>query len=127
MGSSDLARREGYDDALLLTLDGWVIEGPTFTVAWIHEGVLETPTLELGILASITRQVVLSEARTAGIEVREDRFPLERLQSAQEAMGLSTLREVLPIGGVGDAVLPGGPVTGVLQRAYADVVAAETG
>jgi len=126
MASGDLARSVGFDDALLLSRDGWVIEGPTFTVAWVRRGVLETPTLDLGILASITRQVVLDEARRMGIDVVEDRFPLERMQSAGEAMGLSTLKEVLPIGAVGEARFDPGPVTAALQQAYADVVAAET-
>jgi branched-subunit amino acid aminotransferase/4-amino-4-deoxychorismate lyase len=126
MASGDLARAAGYDDALLLSRDGWVIEGPTFTVAWIHGGVLETPTLDLGILPSITRQVVLDEARRAGIEVREGRYPLQRMQSADEAMGLSTVKEVLPIGRVGEAELSPGPVTGALADAYAAAVAAES-
>ena len=127
MASGDLARAAGFDDALLLSRDGSVIEGPTFTVAWVRGGTLETPTLDLGILASITRQVVLEEARRLGIEVREGRYPLERMQSSDEAMGLSTLKEVLPIGAVGEAQFESGPVTVALQRAYADVVAAETG
>jgi branched-subunit amino acid aminotransferase/4-amino-4-deoxychorismate lyase len=127
MASADLARASGFDDALLLSREGWVIEGPTFTVAWVHEGALETPTLDLGILASITRQVVLAEARSAGIEVREGRFPLERMQSAQEALGLSTVKEVIPIGAVGNAAIPGGSVTEVLRRAYAAIVAEEAG
>lgn len=123
MASGDLARAAGYDDALLLSREGWVIEGPTFTVAWVHDGVLETPTLDLGILASITRHVVLEQARRLGYRVREDRFPLQRIETAQEAMGLSTLKEVIPIGAVGRQSIPAGPVTGVLQRAYAAVVA----
>ncbi len=127
MASSDLARAAGFDDALLLCREGWVIEGPTFTVAWVHDGVLETPTLDLGILASITRHVVLEAAAAIGLEVREDRFPLERLETADEAMGLSTLKEVLRIGAVGDVEIPSGPVTERLRAAYAATVADETG
>jgi branched-subunit amino acid aminotransferase/4-amino-4-deoxychorismate lyase len=126
MASGDLARAAGYDDALLLSRDGWVIEGPTFTVGWVHGGALETPALDLGILASITRQVVLDEARRIGIEVREGRFPLQRVQSADEAMGLATVKEVIPIGRIGDAEFAPGPVTGTLADAYAAVVAAES-
>jgi branched-subunit amino acid aminotransferase/4-amino-4-deoxychorismate lyase len=126
MASSDLARRSGFDDALLLSGEGWVIEGPTFTIAWVSDGVLETPTLDLGILASITRQAVLEAARDRGIEVREGRFPLERLQGASEAMGLSTLKEVLPIGAVGEVVLGTGPVTRMLGEDYRALVERET-
>ena len=112
--------------ALLLSGEGWVIEGPTFTIAWVSDGVLETPTLDLGILASITRQAVLEAARDRGIEVREGRFPLERLQGASEAMGLSTLKEVLPIGAVGEVVLGTGPVTRMLGEDYRALVERET-
>jgi branched-subunit amino acid aminotransferase/4-amino-4-deoxychorismate lyase len=56
------ANSEGFDDALLLTVDGLMLEGPTFCVAWVVDGVLETPSLDLGILDSITRRVVLEEA-----------------------------------------------------------------
>jgi branched-subunit amino acid aminotransferase/4-amino-4-deoxychorismate lyase len=126
MASGDLARASGFDDALLLSREGWVIEGPTFTVAWVREGVLETPTLELGILASITRSVVLAEARRRDIDVREGRFPLQRIQEADEAMGLSTLKEVLAIGAIGEVALGEGPVTAAMQAAYRSVVSAET-
>ncbi len=125
MVSTDLARASGFDDALLVSRDGWIIEGPTFTVAWVRDGALETPTLDLGILASITRHVVLEQAAAQGLEVREGRFGLERIQAADEAMGLSTVREVLPIGAVGDAELSIGPVTRSLQASYEAAVEAE--
>ena len=62
-----------------------------------------------------------------GLEVRQGRFPLERIQSSAEAMGLSTTKEVLPIGAVGDVAIPAGPITAKLRAAYAAVVAAEIG
>src|SRR5680860_1539490 len=48
------ARLSGFDDALLYGRSGRILEGPTFCVAWAVGGVLETPSLDLGILASIT-------------------------------------------------------------------------
>jgi branched-subunit amino acid aminotransferase/4-amino-4-deoxychorismate lyase len=61
------AQAHGFEDALLITPDGLILEGPTFSVAWTVDGVLETPELGLGILDSITRRVVLGAAGDLGI------------------------------------------------------------
>lgn len=128
MASTDRARREGYDDALLLSAQGLVLEGPTFSVAWVAEGRLETPALSLGILPSITRVAVLEEAAgRAGLTVAEGAFPLERLLEAEEAVGLSTVKEVRPIEAVGARSLPVGKVAGRLAEAFRAVVSEEIG
>ncbi len=127
MASTDIARRRGYHDALLISRDGWVLEGPTFTVAWFVDGVLETPSLDLGILASITRAVLFEIGDAVGIPVVEGRYPLERLLAADEVVGMSTIKEVSPLGTVGDVELSTGPIAGRLHAAFRDIVEAETG
>jgi branched-chain amino acid aminotransferase len=127
MASSDKARRAGFDDALLLTTDGVVLEGPTFTVAWISKGRLETPTLELGILASVTRDVLCESAKRVGMEVHYGFYPLERLLEADEALALSTVKQVTPIAQVGEYAIAVGPVGTALAVEFAAIVAAETG
>ncbi len=112
------ARNAGFDDALLLTVDGSILEGPTFSVAWVVDGVVETPTLDLGILDSITRRLLLDDAAGLGIEVVEGVWPLERLRVATEAMALSTIREVQPISQIGEMAFGEGPVTSDLRRAF---------
>jgi branched-chain amino acid aminotransferase len=120
MAAGRHAREAGYDDALLVTTGGVVLEGPTFSVAWVVDDVLETPGLGLGILDSITRRLVLEDARALGIEVRESSWDLSRLQSAAEVMALSTIREVQPVGAVGDIGFDEGPVTKRLSGAFAE-------
>ncbi len=128
MASTDIARREGYDEALLLSPDGLVLEGPTFSVAWVAGGRLETPALSLGILPSITRAVVLTEAtRRVGLEVAEGVFPLARLLEAEEGLALSTVKEVVPIGAIGERSLPVGEVGNRLAAAFRAIVAEEIG
>lgn len=127
MASSDVARRSGHDDALLLSGEGWVLEGPTFGIAWVADGVLETPTLELGLLASITRMVAVEGAGLIGLPVVEGTFPLERVLGADEVMVFSTVKEVTPVGAIDGSLLPAGPVTGRLLDAFLDIVSAETG
>lgn len=116
------ARSHAFDDALLVTIDDLILEGPTFSVAWLVDGVLETPTLELGILDSITRRHVLDIAREHGLTVVEGQWPLSRLGEATEVMALSTIREVQPVAAVGDVELDAGPVTALLSKVFAELV-----
>ena len=103
-----LAKDQGYDEALLVTPHGRVLEGPTWAFFWVHEGTLCTPPLEDRILASITRARVIEEC-----EVTERPCTLEDVQAAEEAFIASTVREVMPISAVDEIELPSapGPVT----------------
>ncbi|HEX5630189.1 MAG TPA: aminotransferase class IV [Acidimicrobiia bacterium] len=125
MAVTDRVRRLGFDDALLTTTDGIVLEGPTFTYAWMRHGRLETPSLDLGILPSITRDVILECAGQLGLPVSEGRFPLAAVLDADEVLALSTVKQVTPVVRVGDHQVPGGPLSGSLSAAFARVVAAE--
>jgi branched-subunit amino acid aminotransferase/4-amino-4-deoxychorismate lyase len=75
--------------------------------------------LDLGILDSITRRVVLDDAVRLGIPLVEGRWPLQRLEEASEVMALSTIREVQPISMVGELAFGEGPVTSELARVFA--------
>jgi branched-subunit amino acid aminotransferase/4-amino-4-deoxychorismate lyase len=127
MATTDAVRRLGYDDAMLLTPEGVVLEGPTFSFAWVHAGRIETPSLDLGILPSITRDVVLECCARLGLPVDEGRYPFERVRDAEEVLALSTVKQVVPVARVGTHEIPGGPVAARLAAAFAKVVAAETG
>lgn len=120
------ARAEGFSDALLVSRDGFVLEGPTFTVGWVIDGNVETPSLDLGILGSITRMVALEEANGLGLTVVEGRFTLDRVLEADEVFALSTLKEVTAVDRVGTTTFETGPTTGKLAVAYTARVAAET-
>lgn len=122
MAAGRHARGSGYDDALLVARDETVLEGPTFSVAWVVGEVLETPGLELGILDSITRRFVLEDARRLEISVREGVWQLSRLEEASEIMAVSTIREVQPVIGVGDLQFDEGPVTKRLEEAFSERV-----
>lgn len=125
MASTDKAVRAGFDDALLLGPDGIVLEGPTFTAAWVTGGRIETPSLDLGILHSITRDVLLEAAAQLGLEVIEGIFPLDRLLGASEVLALSTTKQVTPVARVGEHRIPVGDVGEDLATAFAEIVASE--
>lgn len=108
----------GFHDALLLADDLTVLEGPTFAVAWVIDGVLETPALDLRILESITRRHVLALARDAGYQVVEGRFGLGRVLGADEMMVFSTVKEVTAVARLGERDFSPGPVTKSLKDRF---------
>jgi branched-chain amino acid aminotransferase len=120
MSASRRARVDGFDDAVLVTPDETVLEGPTFAVAWVRGGVVETPTLDLGILDSITRRIVIDLARSSGIDVVEGVWSLATLQDASEVMAWSTVREVQAVDTVGARSWRPGPVTAELASRFGE-------
>jgi len=127
MAATDKARRAGFADALLISSSGVVLEGPTFTVGWVHDGRIETPSLDSGILPSITRDVMIECADRLGIPVSQGHFPLDRMLHADEAFALSTLKQVLPIERIGEASIELGAMTRKLADCFGEIVAEETG
>ena len=101
-----------------------MLEGPTWTIAWFIDGVLETPAMDLGILASVTRSEVLETAADIGLTVVEGRWTLDRLEAAREVVALSTLKEVAPVVAVGDRTFQPGDATADLAQAFSERVAA---
>jgi len=122
MASTRQAHREGFDDALLLTTEGLILEGPTFSVGWVVDDVMETPPLDLGILDSITRRVVFESAGELGIAIVETRSHLPRLDAASEVLAFSTVREIQPVVAVGEREFAPGPVTSRLHSAFLEMV-----
>jgi len=119
-----LAEEAGYDEALLVTPHGRVLEGPTWSFFWVRDGELLTPPLEDRILASITRGRILAETG-----VSEEPCTLEDLRAAEEAFIASTVREVLPIAAIDDLRLPAapGPVTLRTREMLAQAIERELG
>lgn len=122
MAASRKAKAGGYDDALLVTVDGLILEGPTFSLAWVVDGVLETPSLSLGILDSITRRKVLELATELEVETVEGQWDLSRLDDADEVCAWSTLREVQAVSQVDDLAFEPGPVTDRLATVFRHLV-----
>lgn len=113
----DEAVRAGADDALLVALDDVVLEAPTSNV-WFREGDrLLTPSLELPILAGVTRSTLRGLAPAAGYDVEEGIYPLSRLLAAEEVFLSSSIREVMPVVAVDDVEFSQGPAAAALQTA----------
>ena len=124
MLATRLAKEQGYDEALLVTPHGRVLEGPTWSFFWVRDGLLLTPPIEDRILASITRARIIEVAGA-----REEPCTLEDLGAAEEAFLASSIREILAIAAIDDLTLPAapGPVTLRAQEALGRRIEQELG
>lgn len=91
------AIRRGAEDALFLTADGFVLEGPTSNIWWRHGRTLFTPSTDLGVLAGVTRTQIRALGATAGYAIDEGRYPVDDVATADEAWMSSSVRELMPI------------------------------
>jgi len=126
--NSILAKREatalGYDEALLLDIDGYVAEASGENIFIVSDGVLRTPPIT-SVLSGITRASIITMAQDLGIPVKEEIFSRDELYLADEAFLTGTAAEVTPVREVDDRVVgPGkpGPITLKLQTAFFKVV-----
>lgn len=120
MAASRAAQRAGGDDALLVSLEDLVLEGPTFAVLWVRDGVLVAPDLELGLVDSISRRTVMEVAADEGIACRTGRFGLFEVHAADEVLTCSAVRPARPLRQLDGRDLPvDAPVTAHLARGLA--------
>jgi branched-chain amino acid aminotransferase len=124
MEATRIAAARGADEAVLVRPDGIVLEAPTSAVFWVSPGGgLRTPSLDTGILDSITRDRIAHE-----LHVEEGAWPIEDLSAAREAFLASTTREIQAISAIGGAELAApGPRTAEAADAFARVVEQELG
>ena len=118
------ALRDGYDEALLLDVDGFVAEGSGENIFIVRNGVIFTPDLT-SALEGITRETIVKLAQEFGYEIREKRITRDEVYVADEAFFTGTAAEVTPIREldgrkIGSGVR--GPITEKLQSKYFDLV-----
>ena len=118
------ARQAGVNDAIMLNTKSHVAEATSANAFWARDGVLYTPSLDCGILAGVTRGIVLEIAREQGIEAVEGHFAFEELLAAEEAFLTSSTWELAPIRSIDDMTFAEAPgeVTRLLTELYRDRV-----
>ena len=127
-GNNVLARFElpslAMQEGIFLTTEGFVAEGITSNVFWVKDGVVYTPSLDTGILAGITRSLVLELIHQLGYSVQEGQFHVSELLEAEECFITNSVQQIVPIRSLGAATYLGnkGEVTKAIQRAYEQLV-----
>ena len=124
------ARRNGYQEAIVLNKEGQVAEGPGENLFVVRDGEIYTPGLSQSILDGITRDTVITLARELGYTVY-DQATISRgeLNTADELFFTGSAAEVTPIRKVDNVEIGNGdrgPVTAEIQSAFFDLVERKT-
>ena len=114
------ANRAGYDEAILLTAEGYIADGSGENVFIVKNGEIYTPDLATSILPGITRDTVIQIAQDLGYQVHEKSLIRSDLYLADEAFMTGTAAEVTPLRSVDDVEIGVGPITLEIQAAYLD-------
>ena len=116
--------RDGYDEALLLDVNGLLAEGAGENLFIVRRGILYTPELT-SVLEGITRDTVMRLARDMGHEIVERPLTRDALYCADEAFFTGTAAEVTPIREVDNRRIGDGkrgPITTAIQKAFFEAV-----
>ncbi len=121
------ANRAGMDEALMLNLDGFVSEGSVDNLFVVTDGVLRTPPISDGLLAGITRAVVIEVAIEAGIACAETSLKLEDLLQAQECFLTGTGAELIPVRQIDERIFTAtdNPLTPIIMQGFRERIAKE--
>lgn len=122
------ARRDGYDEALLLDTEGYVAEGSSENLFMVSKGELLQPETT-SALDGITRRTVMTLAADAGLTVRSKRITRDELYCADEVFLTGTAAEITPVIEVDRRRIgkgEPGPITRRIQQAYLAAVRGET-
>ena len=119
------ATADGYDEALLLDVQGFVSEGPGENLFIVRKGVVCTPDPSAGALNGITRNTVFAICKDMDLEVQERHITRDEVYIADEAFFTGTAAEITPIREL-DRIPIGtgkpGPIAMKIQAAYFDIV-----
>jgi branched-chain amino acid aminotransferase len=103
--ASTEAKNRGFDEALLLDVNGYLAEAPGANLFFEKDGVLYTPALG-HILPGITRQTILELAQELELEVKEKHFKVAELKQADSAFFVGTAAEVVGLKSIDDYNFP---------------------
>src|ERR1700704_6522663 len=113
------ALKGGYDEAILLSPQGYVSECTGENLFVVRDGRIITPPVSAGALAGITQSSVMTIARDLGYEVAVGNILRSDLYTADEAFLSGTAAEVVPIRSVDDREIgPPGPITRSIQEVF---------
>jgi len=122
------ARGHGFQDGLVLDVEGFVSEGSGQNVFLVQGGRLHTPPVGASILAGVTRAITLQMAADLSIPAVQMRIPREMLYTADEVFLTGTAAEIMPVKSVDRRPVgegSRGPITQRLQERFFGILSGE--
>ncbi len=119
------AKASGFDEAIMMDREGYIAEGSAENIFVVKDDRLLTPSLDSSILEGITRDTVISIAKSDGIKVEERKIHREELITADEVFICGTAAEITPVinvDGINIGTGKEGKITKMLRERYMDVV-----
>lgn len=128
------AAEKGLDETIILNDEGYIAEGGGSNIFFVDGGKLVTPSLDMGIIPGVTREMVLGLAGKLGISVREGPVGIGIIKRCEEAFMTNAIIEIMPVTLVSDnegnsVTISGGKLGKATQRligAYREIVKKET-
>lgn len=120
-----LAQKSGYTDSLLLNKDGIVLEGPTFCVSWIIDNKIYVPSLDLGILDSITRRTLIDIAKEAGLDLKIENIHINDIYYVDTVFALSTAKHGIFVSQIDDQTYTEDPLLEIIRQSFTDFIEKE--
>ena len=120
-----LAQKRGYTDSLLLNKDGIVLEGPTFCVSWIINNKIYVPSLDLGILDSITRRTLIDIAKEAGLDLKIENIHINDIYNVDTVFALSTAKHGIFVSQIDDQTYTEDPLLEIIRQSFTDFIEKE--
>ncbi len=120
-----LAQKSGYTDSLLLNKDGIVLEGPTFCVSWIIDNKIYVPSLDLGILDSITRRTLIDIAKEAGLDLKNENIHINDIYNVDTVFALSTAKHGIFVSQIDDQTYTEDPLLEIIRQSFTDFIEKE--
>ena len=120
-----LAQKSGYTDSLLLNKDGIVLEGPTFCVSWIIDNKIYVPSLDLGILDSITRRTLIDIAKEAWLDLKIEIIHINDIYNVDTVFALSTAKHGIFVSQIDDQTYTEDPLLEIIRQSFTDFIEKE--
>ena len=120
-----LAQKSGYTDSLLLNKDGIVLEGPTFCVSWIIDNKIYVPSLDLGILDSITRRTLIDIGKEAGLDLKIENIHINDIYNVDTVFALSTAKHGIFVSQIDDQTYTEDPLLEIIRQSFTDFIEKE--
>ena len=118
MNQTRLAEKNGFIDALLLNREGFVLEGPSFSIGWVKEGKIFVPDLDLGILDSVTRRCLIEIGKGGAFNIEEGRISIDELYKVDTVFVLSTAKHAIFVNRIDEVEYSEDPLVNVIKESF---------